>query len=93
MKQHAAIDILDQVQGHIAWRIERIHDVGYEPGTDPVRAVIAELNGLIGDIQDVKAEGARELRRMGFKVPLVKSRDALILEAEQRDSGHERRPV
>lgn len=79
---HAAIDILDQVQGHIAHRIECIVGVGYEPGTDPVMAVVAELNGLIGDIQNVKAEGARELRRRGVKVPPVPTIEALIIEAE-----------
>jgi hypothetical protein len=48
-------------------------------------AVVAELNGLIGDIQNVKAEGARELRRRGVKVDPVPTVEALIIEAEKQN--------
>jgi hypothetical protein len=83
----AALSLIEQIQGHICHRIERINEARpHALCADPDVAAMAELNALVGDIQNMKAECARELRRKGFMVPHVPTVEAIIL-AEEAASG------
>jgi hypothetical protein len=79
------IRTIQAVQAIIDARAVSVHEHQTHTGCEPNRAVILELNGLIGDLQDLAHQTSVSLRAKGIPCEHVPSVAAIIIQQEREN--------